>query len=158
MLFSRCDVRWPRTAWVLLVSLSPCLLVSLSPSPGRAEEIPEKYRPVVARGLEWLAKVQFKDGHWEGNGGQFASAMTGIAGTTLLMQGSTIREGKYKDNIRRAVDWLVDRTQRNGLIGDPLAPNQGLGYLYGHGFSILFLSQVYGEEEDVDRRRKLEDV
>ena len=123
-----------------------------------AEEIPEKYRPVVAHGLEWLAKSQFKDGHWEGNGGQFASAMTGIAGMALLMEGSTIREGKYADNIRRAVDWLVDRTQRNGLIGDPNDPNQGLGYIYGHGFGILFLSQVYGEEDDADRRKKLEDV
>ena len=44
------------------------------------------------------------------------------------------------------------RVQPNGLIGDPNAPNQGLGYLYGHGFSILFLSQLYGEEEEPDRR------
>ncbi|MGH9678065.1 MAG: prenyltransferase/squalene oxidase repeat-containing protein, partial [Candidatus Acidiferrum sp.] len=29
---------------------------------------------------------------------------------------------------------------------------------YGHGFSMLFLSSVVGEEEDPDRRRKLVDV
>jgi hypothetical protein len=125
---------------------------------GRAEELPQKYRDMRDRGLEWLAKQQHRDGHWEAAGGQFSSAMTGIAGTTLLMEGSTIREGKYRENIRRAVDWLLERVQRNGLIGEPNAPNQGLGYLYGHGFSILFLSQIYGEEEDPDRRRKLEDV
>src|SRR6202011_5169418 len=120
---------------VLLLPLFPSSLLPLLPSStARGEEIPEKYRPVVNAGLEGLATTQFQDGPWEGNGRKFASAMTGIAGTTLLMQGSTIREGKYKDNIRRAVDWLTDRTQRNGLIGDPLAPNQGLGYLYGHGF------------------------
>jgi Prenyltransferase and squalene oxidase repeat len=143
--------------WMPRLVLAVVLAAAGTPAV-RAEEIPEKVRPVVAHGLEWLAKAQFKDGHWEGNGGQFASAMTGIAGTTLLMEGSTLREGKYKDNIRKAVDWLTDRTQRNGLIGDPNASNQGLGYLYGHGFSILFLSQIYGEEDDVERRKKLEDV
>src|SRR6516165_656861 len=110
------------------------------------------------RGLEWLAKQQFRDGHWEAAGGQFSSAMTGVAGTTLLMEGSTLREGKYADNIRRAVDWLLRHSQPNGLIGEVNAPNQGLGYLYGHGFSILFLSQLYGEEDDPDMRRKLEDL
>ena len=110
------------------------------------------------QGLEWLAKQQFRDGHWEASGGQFSSAMTGVAGTTLLMEGSTMREGKYADNIRRAVDWLLRHSQPNGLIGEVNAPNQGLGYLYGHGFSILFLSQLYGEEDDADMRRKLEDL
>src|SRR5262249_41994413 len=110
------------------------------------------------RGLKWLAGQQARDGHWEAAGGQFASAMTGIAGMALLMEGSTIREGKYADNIRRAVEWLLDHTQPSGLIGEVNAPNQGLGYLYGHGFSILFLSQIYGEEENGERRKRLEDV
>jgi hypothetical protein len=30
--------------------------------------------------------------------------------------------------------------------------------MYGHGFSMLFLASVYGEEEDGERRKKLEDV
>jgi hypothetical protein len=30
--------------------------------------------------------------------------------------------------------------------------------MYGHGFALLFLSCVYGEEDEGDRRRKLEDV
>ncbi len=69
-----------------------------------------------------------------------------------------MREGKYSDNIRRAVDWLLRHSQPNGLIGEINAPNQGLGYLYGHGFSMLFLSQLYGDEDDADMRRKLEDL
>ncbi len=124
----------------------------------RAEEIPEEYRSVLENGLDWLARQQHKDGHWEAAGGQFATAMTGVAGTTLLMEGSTLREGKYAENIRRAVDYLVKKNQKNGLIGEINAPNQGLGYLYGHGFSMLFLSQLYGEEEDAHRRKELEDI
>ena len=82
--------------------------------------------------------------------------MTALAGMALLMEGSTIREGKYADNIRRAVDWLMDRVQPNGLIGNPNNPTEAGRYMYGHGFGLLFLACVYGEEEDADRRKKLE--
>jgi hypothetical protein len=139
----------------LYLSLIACLLLTLSV---RGEDLPPKYREMARKGLEWLAKQQHRDGHWEAAGGQFSSAMTGIAGTALMMEGSTIREGKYKDHIRRAANWLMEHTQPNGLIGEPNAPNQGLGYMYGHGFAILFLSQLYGEEDDGERRRKLEDI
>src|SRR5690348_8827337 len=139
--------------------LIPCALILVAATaPARADDLPKKYQDMADRGLEWLAKQQFKDGHWEAAGGQFATAMTGVAGTTLLMEGSTLREGKYSDNIRRAVDYLLHHSQPSGLIGEINAPNQGLGYLYGHGFSVLFLSQLYGEEEDLDLRRKLEDL
>src|SRR3954468_19629685 len=139
-------------------ALAGALLALAAVPAARSEELPPKYRETANRGLDWLAKQQHRDGHWEANGGQFASAMTGLAGTTLPMEGSTIREGKYKDHIRRAVDWLMAHAQGNGLIGDPNAANQGLGYLYGHGFAMLFLSQVVGEEEDAERRAKLEDL
>src|SRR5690242_16500533 len=76
----------------------------------RAEEVPAEYRATVKKGLEWLARNQSKDGHWEAFGGQYPVTMTSMAGMALLMEGSTIREGRYKDNIRRAVDWLMQRT------------------------------------------------
>jgi hypothetical protein len=133
--------------------------LALVPAPAvRADALSKKHQDMVDRGLAWLARQQSRDGHWEAAGGQFSSAMTGIAGTTLLMDGSTTRSGKYSENIRKAINWLIAHTQKNGMIGEPNAPNQGLGYLYGHGFSILFLSQVYGEEEDAEQRKTLEDI
>jgi hypothetical protein len=143
---------------LFLVALPAILLASLRSPFARAEELPPKLQAATNKALDWLAKQQARDGHWEAAGGQFATAMTGIAGMALLMEGSTIREGKYATHIRRAVDYLVQHTQSNGLIGEVNAPNQGLGYLYGHGFSILFLAQIYGEEEDAERRRRLEDL
>ena len=110
------------------------------------------------KGLEWLTKNQSKDGHWEAFGGQYPLTMTGLSGMAMLMQGSTIREGKYKDNIRRAVDWLMARSMPNGMIGNPNIPGEAGRYMYGHGFALLFLSCVYGEEEEGERRRKLEDI
>jgi hypothetical protein len=120
--------------------------------------LPGKYQAITDKGLSWLAKKQHADGHWASPGGEFAAAMTGMAGLALLMEGSTLQEGKYAANLRNAVHWLTDYTQPNGMIGQPNSPNQGLGYLHGHGFALLFLAQVYGEEDDIDHRLKLEDL
>jgi len=132
-----------------------CVLLSAVP-PSRAEEIPAEYRRVIDKGLEWVAKEQHRDGHWEANGGAYPTTMTGLGGMVLLMQGSTIRDGKYAENIRRATDWLMGCAQRSGLIS-PLA-NNGRGYIHDHGYALLFLACVYGEEEDGDRRRRLEGI
>jgi hypothetical protein len=124
----------------------------------RGEELAPEYREAVNKGLEWMARNQSKDGHWEAFGGQYPVSMTALAGMSLLMEGSTIREGKYRDNIRRAVDWLMARGMPNGLIGNPNNASEASRYMYGHGFSMLFLSSVVGEEEDPDRRRRLVDI
>ena len=52
----------------------------------------------IRKGLEWLAKNQNRtEGSWEAHGGQYPTTMTGLAGMAMLMEGSTIREGKYAD-------------------------------------------------------------
>jgi hypothetical protein len=123
-----------------------------------ADALPEKYRDAVQKGLEYVAKQQQRDGHWAGNGGAYPTTITSLCGMALLMEGSNIREGKYAENIRKAVDWLMERSQRSGLLGNPNNPTESMRYMYGHGFSLLFLSQIYGDEEDGDRRTKLEDI
>jgi prenyltransferase beta subunit len=133
-------------------------LFALAPAFAMADSIPEKYRDVVKKGLEYVAKQQNRDGHWEGNGGSYPTTITALCGMDLLMEGSTIRNGKYAENIRKAVDWIMDRSQRNGMLGNPSDATEAQRYMYGHGYSLLFLAQVYGEEEDSDRRRKLEDI
>src|SRR5436309_8396960 len=100
---------------------------------------------VVEKGLEWLKRTQAPDGHWEAQGGQYPTTMTALAGMAMLMEGSTMRDGKYADKIRKAVDWFMDRSQRNGLLGNPNNPTESSRYIYGHGYGMLFLSQIYGE-------------
>ena len=79
----------------------------------------------------------------------------------MLMEGSTVREGRYKDHIRKATDWLLDKSQkqnqRDGLIFSEQATEAGR-YMYGHGFATLFLACVYGEEEVRERREKMKDI
>jgi hypothetical protein len=112
--------------------------------PGAAE--------VVARGLDWLEAKQSRRGSWAANEGRYPTAMTALAGTAMLMEGSTTSQGRYAEPIRLAVDYLVSRSRTNGLIGDPKTDDR---YTYGHGFSMLFLSQVLGEEEDERRREEI---
>src|SRR5579864_8441613 len=45
--------------------------LALFTTAARAEELPREYQEAVNKGLGWLAKTQNKDGHWEGNGGQY---------------------------------------------------------------------------------------
>jgi len=112
--------------------------------------------PMIEKGLEWLKRNQAADGHWEAQGGQYPTTMTALAGMCMLMEGSTLREGKYSDNLVKAVNWFMARSQPNGLLGNPNNPTESSRYMYGHGFGLLFLASVYGEEEDGDRRKKLE--
>lgn len=109
----------------------------------------------IRKGLDWVANQQKALGHWIANTNSYPTAMTALGATALLCSGSTTIQGPYAPNIRKAVDYLVSRSRENGLIGDPTTDNR---YTYGHGFSMLFLSQVLGEEEDEDRRKELIEV
>jgi hypothetical protein len=122
-------------------------------------QVPAKYKPYIKKGLNYLATSQNqRTGHWEGTNGQYPVAMTGLAGMALLCEGSTVNQGKYSKNIRLARDWLMSQAQPNGLITNPRDAQAGARYMYGHGFALLFLASTYGEERDVEKRKKLEDI
>lgn len=117
-------------------------------------EMDDARKIAVKKALDYLAREQRKQGYWEASGSQYRVAMTALAGNAMLCEGSTTTTGKYADNIRKAVDYLIGMSQPNGLIGF----ENDYRYTYGHGFSMLFLSQVYGEEEDAARRKELKRV
>jgi hypothetical protein len=135
------------------------LLLAL-PTAVRAQEKPEKTADekaaaMVARGLEWLVKNQTRDGCWEAQGGQYRPAMTGFAGLALLAEGSTTSEGKYAENLRRAVRWHLSQAQPSGVLVSPGDPSMAGRYMLGHGYAMLFLAQVYAIEKDEKRHAEL---
>ncbi len=135
--------------------------LSLVAAPARGADDAKKkaeYDAVVEKGLEWLKRNQGNDGSWNANGGQYPTTMTALAGMCFLMEGSTLKEGKYSDQLVKATNWFLQRQQANGLLGKVENPTESQRYMYGHGFGLLFLACVYGEEEDGDRRKKLEVV
>ena len=133
----------------MLVAIS----LALSAAPASASD--PDVRRAVDQGLQWLASQQSRLGHWSASNDRYPTAMTAMAGIALLCEGSTTTQGKYAPHLRRAVDYLTARSRTNGLIGDPDRDDR---YTYGHGFSMLFLSQVLGEEEDAIRREQLIDI
>lgn len=134
----------------LFISSLVCLIWATS-QPVVAKNNDPKIKQAVTKALDWLAAEQKPQGYWEAQGSQYRVAMTALAGNAMLCEGSTTTRGKYARNIRNAVSYLLEMSHPNGLIGY----ENDYHYTYGHGFSMLFLSQVFGEEEDADRREEL---
>jgi hypothetical protein len=130
-----------------------CLLPGRSTVAAKQES---KWEAGLKRGLDWVARTQSSLGHWtadaKNEAAAYPTAMTALAGLALICSGSTTTQGPYAKHVGKAVDYLLDKLRSSGLIGDPDTDNR---YTYGHGFSMLFLSQVLGEEEDEDRRDEL---
>lgn len=147
----RYGTKWIRTArWLAIVATLACL----TPQTTVAAKRDPKVQSSVTRALDYLAREQRRQGYWEANGGQYRVAMTALSGIALLCEGSTTTRGRYAKNVNRAVDYLLQQAQPSGLIGFP----DDFHYTYGHGFSMLFLSQVFGEEEDAERRTHIKNV
>src|SRR5688500_2655711 len=108
----------------------------------------------IERGIRYLAQSQNRDGSWRGTGGYgvYPCAMTSLAGTALLMNGSTSTRGPLAQNIRLATDYLLSLSQGSGLITAPWEESRSM---HGHGFAMLYLAQVFGMEEDARRQQLL---
>lgn len=93
--------------------------------------------------LWWLANHQEKDGHWdsakyEGEGTQeVVTAATGTALLAFLGAGHTDKVGKWKTNVKSAIEWLIaaqkpdgswdKRNYTNGICTMALAEAAGMG-------------------------------
>ena len=109
----------------------------------------------INRGLEYLGRSQSREGAWRhqrGMGGQYPVAMTALAGLALLSSGSTATEGKYAPQISRAANFILNSRGKNGLISRLEEENRSM---YGHGFSMLFLGQLYGMEDDPAKQKRI---
>ena len=104
----------------------------------------------IQRGLNYLTRHQGRDGAWSNQGryGAYPVAMTSLAGLALLMDGNTTTQGRYAPNVDRAAKFLLRAATPNGLIA---RVEHEARPMYGHGFSMLFLSQLHGMTEDPAR-------
>ncbi len=141
----------------------PALLLALAVSPSLAAgaRLPDLVTPEIEQalrsGTSYLVRTQNRDGSWNNMGGwgSYPTAMTALAGTALLMSGSTPSPGPHARSVRKAVDFLIRVAQPNGLIATRLEEGRSL---HGHGFALLFLAQAYGMEEDRAKQKRLHDV
>jgi hypothetical protein len=112
----------------------------------------------INRGLQFLSRTQGRDGVWRNRTGygRYPVAMTGLAGLAMLMGGSTTTQGPYAPNVDRAVEFLLGCSTESGLIA---RPEEAEGRpMYGHGYSMLFLAEVYGMTEGADRQARIHEM
>lgn len=157
------------TAWTLALAGLPATGQAPPEQPAEAkpaevppsERLPEGITPAtkaaIDRGLAYLARVQERRGSWSNKDGQgaYPVAMTSLAALAMLMDGNTTTQGRYAPNLDRATNFLLRSVQPSGLITGGEEESRPM---YGHGFSMLYLSQLYGMLEDPERRQQLHEV
>lgn len=111
----------------------------------------------IQRGLDYLAKQQTTSGSFQTtqDGSTYPVSMTSLAGIAFLANGNTSTRGPYADQVRKATEYVLSQAQQNGLIA---AGAENGRPMYGHGFSLLFLSSVYGMETDAKVRARIAKV
>ncbi len=145
----------------VMISIYVCLLLAV---PLRAAEeiypkhVTAKSQAAVKKGLDYLAKMQTQDGNWTNmrDGEAYPITMASIAGMAFLANGNTPTRGPYADQVRRIERYLMSNATPSGLITGA-SEEQGRP-MYGHGFSMLFLSECYGMETDERLRTKLKKI
>ena len=148
------SIRSTRRDWLRQATILSAAGAGLGLSAGSAGAARDpRWSEAITKGLNWLRRTQSSRGQW--NTQVYPTALAALSGTALIGSGSTTTQGPYARQIARTADFLISKSRDNGLIGDPQTDSR---YTYGHGFSMLFLSQVLGEEGLLDRREELVDV
>src|SRR5580658_6128635 len=96
----------------------------------------------ISRGLQWLVSTQGKDGGWGQDGGETSYvrvnerlesngndvANTAVAAEALLHTGTTTTHGPYREQLARAVDFVLQHMEKS--------PVEGLAVTDLHGTQI----------------------
>ncbi|HYG75992.1 MAG TPA: prenyltransferase/squalene oxidase repeat-containing protein [Planctomycetota bacterium] len=103
----------------------------------------------VELALDWLARHQEADGSWsvrktEGQG-DWDPGVTGLATLAFLGAGHTEKVGKYKENVQKAVAWMIAGQREDGALGsDPKFTEHHGGFSYHHAICGLALAEAAG--------------
>lgn len=119
--------------------------------PAAAELLTPETQRAIDRGIAWLAKRQVVSGRSEGafghGGYQGGVAVCSLAGLAFLMSGNPPGQGPLGKQIDRCVKFILSCVQETGYISVPVT---GQDNMYGHGFSMLFLAEVFGMAKDAE--------
>jgi hypothetical protein len=93
----------------------------------------------VDKGMKWLVSVQGKDGGWGQDGGETSYVRTGerlesngndvantaVAAEALLHTGNTLSKGAYRENLQRAVAFIMQHVEQSPAEGLEVTNLQG---------------------------------
>ena len=100
----------------------------------------------IIAAIEWLSKVQEKDGRWDTRKYQ-AETDYDVGGTALALlcyYGWGARHdqpGKYQENVKAALQWLMTQQRENGSLARR-------GMMYSHAIGAIALCEAYGITKD----------
>ncbi len=139
------------------------------PAGGVGQALP-KTEETIERGLVYLARQQAADGHWSLSDRDASdqdvverpsepapirsdTAATGLALLSYLGAGYHHLGDKYRDEVRMALQFLVDHQQPNGdlYLKQDEVSNQS-AWLYSHGIAAIALCEAYGMTQDPQLR------
>lgn len=112
-----------------------------------------KTTEAIDQGLAFLVDRQLEDGSYGTSGYPRNAAVCALSGMAFLASGSTPERGEYAPQISRTIDYLLKHTNNAGFISVNDAISRGP--MYGHGFALLFLSEVYGMTDHPELRDRL---
>jgi len=91
-------------------------------------------------GLQWLAANQGRTGNWGSND----LGLVAVGALGYLSAGHAPGRGRYGDNVRRALDFVVGSAKPSGLLNISSHRRD----MYNHGLSTFVLTQAYGMTQD----------
>jgi hypothetical protein len=99
-------------------------------------------RKAIDGGIGFLVARQNEDGSFGTGDYSRNVAVCSLCGMALLAQGSTPDRGRHAVTLRRCLEFVLANAAASGLIH--AGEGSGREPMYGHGFSTLFLAEVYG--------------
>jgi hypothetical protein len=99
--------------------------------------VTDEVKLAIGRGLEWLCRAQNKRGDWQES--EWSLAISSMAGFALA-SGDHPGHGRYREALKKLTDYILSSVSPRGLIYCSSNTRPALG----HGFAMLFLTQVYG--------------
>lgn len=139
-----------------LMLLALALLSAVAPAQSiRPRHVTPEAEQAIQEGLKWLAGQQDPVSGAYGSRAEFSQnvGVTALAGLAFLASGSTPESGPYQQQLEQITSYLLASAAPNGFIIEENAQNQGP--MYGHGFAVMYLAEVYGMTEHPEVREKL---
>jgi len=130
--------------------------------PFRNTEVTPQTHRAIEKGLRYLARTQKEDGSWPCKIGYKLNynyrltgygphvGVTALAGMAFMANGHLPGRGRYGNQVRRAVDFVVSCIDPDtGFI------SRQYSRMYSHAFAALFLAEIYGMTHRADLKAKL---
>ncbi|MFN3193576.1 MAG: prenyltransferase/squalene oxidase repeat-containing protein [Aureliella sp.] len=124
----------------------------------RREDLDELYDAnvdeAIRKGLGFLISRQNEDGTFQSKQRGRWVGVVSLAGLSLLSRGVLPGHGEAGMALRRAGQYVLSQVQPSGFLSAQGRTSHGP--MYDHGFGTLFLAELYGMEEELRVRPKLE--